>query len=89
VATNKCTSIAGHFDGRAEALKQFMWHRPMDDVQGHIGSLWTPPSGNYLLHIAPADAMATANKQQSTNTPTLLAVLMAVAMRRSDTACIV
>ena len=23
-ATNKCTSIAGHFDGHAEALKQFM-----------------------------------------------------------------
>ena len=30
---NKCTSIAGHFDGHAEALKQFMWHHRMDDVR--------------------------------------------------------
>ena len=29
-----------------------------------------------------------ANKQQSTNTPTKLAILMAIAMRRYDTACI-
>jgi hypothetical protein len=86
--TNKCTSIAGHFDGHAEALKQFMRHCPMDDVQGHIGSHWMPPLVDYLLRIAPVDARATANKQQSTNTPTLLAVLMAVAMRRYNTVCI-
>jgi hypothetical protein len=53
---NKCTSIAEHFNGHAEALKQFMQHRPMEDVQGHIKSHWMPPSGNFLLSIAPADA---------------------------------
>ena len=58
---NKCTSIAEHFNGHAEALKQFMQHRPMDDVQGHIGSHCTPPLGDYLLRIAPADARTTIN----------------------------
>ena len=28
VATNKCTSFAGHLDGHAEALKQYMRHHP-------------------------------------------------------------
>jgi hypothetical protein len=40
-----------------------------------------PPSGNYLLQIAPAAAMATTNKTSMRNVPTLLAVLMAVAVR--------
>ena len=29
---DKCTSIAGHFNGHAEALKQYMRHRPMQHV---------------------------------------------------------
>jgi hypothetical protein len=62
VATNKCTSIAGHFDGHEEALKQYMWHRLMQHVQGNIGSHWMPPSADYLLRIASAAARATANK---------------------------
>jgi hypothetical protein len=60
-ATNKCTSIASNFDGHAEASTRFMWHHPMNDVQGHIGSHWMPPLGNYLLHIAPANARGTTN----------------------------
>jgi hypothetical protein len=32
--TNKCTSVAGHFHGRAEALKRFMRHRLMQLDQG-------------------------------------------------------
>ncbi len=59
--TNKCTSIAGHFNGHVEALKQFMWHHPMWDVEGRIGSHWTPPSGDYSLRIAPTDARTTIN----------------------------
>ncbi len=31
-------------------------------VQGYPGSHWTPPSGNYLLRIAPAATRATANE---------------------------
>jgi hypothetical protein len=34
----------------------------MRHVHGYPGSHWTPPSGNYLLHIAPAATRATANK---------------------------
>ena len=59
---NECTSIAGHFNGHAEALKQYMQHSPMQHVQGHTGSHWTLPSGDYLLRIAPEAALATANK---------------------------
>ena len=35
-ATNECTSITGHFDGHAEALKQYTQHQPMQQIQGHI-----------------------------------------------------
>jgi hypothetical protein len=59
--TNECTSIAGHFDDHAEALKQYMQHRPMQHVQGYSRNHWMPPSGYYSLHIAPAAARATAN----------------------------
>jgi hypothetical protein len=44
------------------------------------------PSGNYLLRIAPAAARATANKTTTKKLPTLLAILMAGAVRRYDTA---
>jgi hypothetical protein len=58
VATNKCTSVAGHFDGHADALKQYTQHHPMQHVQGYTGSHWMPPLGDYLLRIAPAAARA-------------------------------
>jgi hypothetical protein len=61
-ATNKCTSVAAHFDGHVEALKRYMRHRPMQHVQGYTGSHWTPPSDDYLLSIASAAARATASK---------------------------
>ena len=57
--TSKCASAAGHFDGHAEALKGYMGHCPMEDVQGYTGSHWTPPSGNCSLCIAPAAARVT------------------------------
>jgi len=47
--TSKCDSIARHFDGHAETLKQCMQHRPMWHVQGYIGSHWMLLSGDYLL----------------------------------------
>ncbi len=64
---NECTSIAGHFDGHTEAFKQFMRHCPMEYVQRHIGSHWKPPSGNYSLRIAPADARTTINHTTMNN----------------------
>jgi hypothetical protein len=81
-ATSKCASVAGHFDGRAEALKRYMWRRSMQHVHGYIGSHWTLPSGDYSLLIAPAAAMATINKTTMQNVPSLLAISMAIAMRR-------
>jgi hypothetical protein len=57
--TSKCTSIAANFEGLADALEQYRWHRPMRRVQGYYGSHWTPALGNYLLRIAPAATRAT------------------------------
>jgi hypothetical protein len=54
--TNKCTSIAGHFNSHDGALVQNKVHLVMQHVQGYTGSHWMPPSGNYLLGIAPAAA---------------------------------
>jgi hypothetical protein len=62
VVTSECTSVAGHFNGHAEALKRYMRHRLMQHVQGYSGSHWTPPLGDYSLRIAPAAPRATANK---------------------------
>ena len=60
--TNKCTSVAGHLGSHGSATVQYEAHLPMEDVQGYIGSHWAPPSGDYLLRIAPAAARITANK---------------------------
>jgi hypothetical protein len=60
--TNKCTSSASRFDGRGDAPEQYRWHRPMRHVQGYSSSHWTPPSGDYLLHITPAAARATGKQ---------------------------
>jgi hypothetical protein len=60
--TIKCTLSAGCFDGHGGPLVQYYKvHCPMQHVQGYTGSYWMPPSGNYLLRIAPAAARATAN----------------------------
>jgi len=82
VATSACASIAGHFNGHAEALKQSMWHCPMQHVQGYIRSQRTLPSGDYSLRNAPAANRVTINKTTMQNVPTLLAVSMAITMRR-------
>ena len=68
-----------------EALRQYMWQRPMQHVQGYTGSHLMLPSGNFLLRIAPAAVRATADKSLMKNVPTLLPVLIAVAMRQYNT----
>ena len=50
--------------------------------QGYTGSHWTPPLGDYSLRIASAAARATANKTTMYYVPTLMAILMVIAMRR-------
>jgi hypothetical protein len=79
-AANKCTSAVGHFDGHGGAPVRYEAHCPMQHDQGFTGSHWTPPSGDYLLHIASAAARATINTTIMQTVPTLLS--MAIAMRR-------
>jgi hypothetical protein len=86
---NKCTSVVGHFDGNGGALEQYRWHRPMRHVQGYPGSHWyhwMPPSGDFLLRITPAAARTTANETTMKKWTNFAGLLMAVAVRRYDTA---
>ena len=54
----------------------------MQHDQGYIGSHWTPPSGDYSFRIASAAARATINKTMMQHVATLMAILMAVVVRR-------
>jgi len=63
-----------------------MQHRPMKHDQGFTGSHWMLPSGYYWLRIAPVAARATANKTKMLYVHTLIAVSMAITMRRYYTA---
>ncbi len=84
--TSKCTSIVAHFKGLMDVPEQYRWHCPMRHVQGYPRSHWMPPSGDYLLRIAPAATKVTANKTTTKNGPALLAISMAVVVRRYNTA---
>jgi hypothetical protein len=64
--TIKCTLSVVCFDGHGGPPVQYEAHRLMQHVQGYSGSHWTPPSGNYSLHIAPVAAGATG-KQTTIN----------------------
>jgi hypothetical protein len=86
MANNKCISVVGHFDDHGSAPEQYRGHHLMRHVQGYSRSHWKPPSGNYLLCIAQRLPGQQANKQQSTNTPTLLAISKAAVVRRYNTA---
>ncbi len=85
---NECPSSVDHVDGHGLALKRYMWHRPVQHVQGYTGSHWTPPLGDYSLRIALAAARATANKTTMYHVHTLMAISVVIAMRRYYTACI-
>jgi hypothetical protein len=80
--TKKCNSIIGHFDGQGSAPGQYRQHFLMQHVQGYIGSHWMPHWAATYSVLPWRLPWQQANKQQSTNTPTLLAVSMAMAMRR-------
>ena len=58
----------------------------MQHVQGYTGSHWTPPSGDYSLHIALAATRATENKTTMCHVPTLMAISVVIAMQRYYTA---
>jgi len=83
VAANECTSVAGNFDDHGAALMRYGAHCLMQHEQGFTGSHWTLPSGDYLLRIAHQGDNQPNNN--GTYVPTLLAVLIAITMRRYDT----
>jgi hypothetical protein len=85
---NKCPSIVGHFGGHGGATGQYRCYCPMQHVQGYLGSHWIPPSATTCSILPQQLPGQQAKKQQSTNTPTLLAILMAMKMRQYNTACI-
>ena len=86
---NRCTSFAGQFDSNGGAPVQYGAHCLIQLDQGYYtGSHWVPPSGDYLLRIVPAAARVTANKTMMANALTLLAILMAMAVRQYYTTCI-
>ena len=80
------TTIATRFDGRDDAPVQCHVHFPMEGVQGFTRSHWTPPSGEYLLCIIPADNRVACKKKSTKRAPYLLAILMAVVVCRYNTA---
>jgi hypothetical protein len=80
-----CTSHAAHFEGIADALEQYRWHRPMRHVQGYPGNHWTPPLGKYSLRIVQVAARATSNKTMAKNGPALLAISIATGVRQYNT----
>jgi hypothetical protein len=77
---SKSSSVIGHFDGHGGAPKQYRQRCPMWHVQSYSASHLTLLLCNYLLRIAPAAARPTANKTMTKNGPTLLAILMEVAV---------
>ena len=77
---NKCTSFAGRFDGPGDAPWQCRVYRLMEEVHGFGRSHRKPPLGKYLLCIVPAAAGVTYKTTTIKNTPTLLAIPMAMAM---------
>ena len=74
VVTSECASVTGHLDGHGGAPVQYGAHHPMQHDQGFTRSHWTPPSGDYSL--------VTINSTIMKHVPTLLAVSMAIEMRR-------
>jgi hypothetical protein len=83
--TKQYTTVATRFDGCDDAPVQCHVHRTMEGVQGFIRSHWTPPLGEYLLRIIPADNGVACKKKTTKRAPYLPAISMAVVVRRYDT----
>ncbi len=88
---NKCTSLVGHFDlmamavlrGDRDGIAQCGMSRATSEATGRHHWAIT----RSILPRRPPGQQT--NKQQSSNTPTLLSVLIAMAMRRYDNTRIV
>jgi hypothetical protein len=80
------TTVATHFDGRDDAPVQCRVHHPMEGVQGFTRSHWMPPLGKYSLRIIPAENGVARKKKMTKRAPYLLAISMAMVVRRYNTA---
>jgi hypothetical protein len=58
---------------------------PNGGVQGFTRSYWTPPWGEYLLHIILADNGVACKKKMTKKAPYLLAILIAMVVHWYDT----
>ncbi len=74
------TTVATY--GRDDAPVQCRIHPLMEGVQGFTRSHWMPPSDEYLLRIIPADNGVACKKKMMNRAPYLLAISMAMAVRR-------
>jgi hypothetical protein len=79
------TTVATCFDLRNDVLVQCRIHCPMERVQGFTRSYWMPPLGEYFLRIILADNGVACKKITMKRAPYLLAILMAVVVRRYNT----
>ncbi len=87
----KYTYFDGHFDGHGNVPVRYHEHCLMEEVQGFTRSHWTLQwtLGNYSFRIAPAATRVAGKTMKMKNTPTLLAISMAMAMCRYNTVHIV
>ncbi len=70
------------FNARVDAPARHRRYRPIEGVQGFTQSHWTPPSGEYLLRIAPDGQRVRMPLKKYKKVPYLSAVLLALSMRR-------
>jgi hypothetical protein len=77
-----CTLSAIRYDGHGGLPVQYKAHCPMQHVQGYSGATGCRHQATTHSLLPQRLPGQQANKQQSTNTPTKLAVLIAMAMRR-------
>jgi hypothetical protein len=86
--TSKCTSIAARFEGLADAPEQYngIAQCGMSRATSEATGCHHRATTCSVLPQRPPEQQA--NKQQSTNTPKKVAMLMAAAVRRYNTLCI-
>ncbi len=70
------------FDARVDALARHRRYRPIEGVQGFTRSHWKPLLGEYSLCIAPDGQRGRMPKKNDKKVPYLLAVLLALSVRR-------
>jgi hypothetical protein len=79
------TTVTTHFDGCDDAPVQYRIRCLMEGVQDFTRSHWMPPSGRYFLRIILADNRVACKKKMMKKVPYLLAISMAVVVRRYNT----